>query len=169
MIDKKLPHHGPRARDIDMIIIHSMGEYIRSDGLVYEAHEWLNKLGLSAHYLIHPDGTVVRCVPDHRRAYHAGKSKWKGVSDLNHNSIGIEFLVEGIHDYASFLEAIKDPDTFTEDQYSSGKTLCGRLQDKHGIETKMILPHSAVSGSDVRPDSPKYDVGDGFNMARLRR
>lgn len=167
MIDKPLEHHGARARPIDMIIIHSMGEYIEDDK-TYPAWDWLDKLEYSAHYLIDPDGTVTRCVPDDRRAYHAGKSEWKGVSDLNQNSIGIEFLVEGIHNYSTFLEAIKSPDTFTEDQYSSGKTLCGRLQDKHAIETNMILPHSTVSGPDVRLDA-KQDVGEAFNMSRLRR
>ena len=50
----------------------------------------LENAGLSAHLLIGRDGKVVQTVPFNRRAFHAGKSQWKGYTSLNNHSIGIE-------------------------------------------------------------------------------
>ncbi|HYR09992.1 MAG TPA: N-acetylmuramoyl-L-alanine amidase [Longimicrobium sp.] len=45
---------------------------------------------VSAHIVIARDGTITQCVPFNRRANHAGRSTWKGVTGLNSHSIGIE-------------------------------------------------------------------------------
>ncbi|MCP5153317.1 MAG: N-acetylmuramoyl-L-alanine amidase [Ectothiorhodospiraceae bacterium] len=50
----------------------------------------LDRVGLSAHVLLDRDGTVVQLVEFNRRAFHAGQSRWKGFTGLNHHSIGIE-------------------------------------------------------------------------------
>ena len=44
----------------------------------------------SAHLVIERDGSVVQCVPFDKKAWHAGKSSWKGVNGCNSFSIGIE-------------------------------------------------------------------------------
>lgn len=49
----------------------------------------------SAHIVIDTDGTVTQLVPLNRRAWHAGVSAWKGVSDCNAFSIGIEMANPG--------------------------------------------------------------------------
>lgn len=47
---------------------------------------------VSYHYLIDPDtGNRVQLVRDSKKAWHAGKSKWKGIKGLNSHSIGIAF------------------------------------------------------------------------------
>ena len=52
---------------------------------------------VSAHYLIWEDGRIDQLVAEDRRAWHAGKAFWKGESDLNSASIGIEIVNPG-HD-----------------------------------------------------------------------
>ncbi len=49
----------------------------------------------SAHFVVARDGSVVQMVPLNKRAWHAGKSKWKTVNGLNGHSIGIEMVNAG--------------------------------------------------------------------------
>lgn len=44
----------------------------------------------SAHLLIGRDGAIAQLVPFNRVAWHAGRSRWQGLSGLNRHSIGIE-------------------------------------------------------------------------------
>lgn len=44
----------------------------------------------SAHFVVDRDGTIIQCVSLDDRAWHAGKSAWKGLSGLNSYSVGIE-------------------------------------------------------------------------------
>ncbi len=46
-------------------------------------------VGPSVHYVVEPDGSVVRMVPEDRRAWHAGVSHWRGVSGVDGRSIGV--------------------------------------------------------------------------------
>ncbi|HSM22571.1 MAG TPA: N-acetylmuramoyl-L-alanine amidase, partial [Rubrivivax sp.] len=50
---------------------------------------------VSAHWLIDEDGTLVALVPEAMRAWHAGVSWWRGESNLNDRSIGIELVNPG--------------------------------------------------------------------------
>ncbi|MEQ8882312.1 MAG: peptidoglycan recognition family protein [Cyclobacteriaceae bacterium] len=92
-----------------------MGEYNDQD---YHAKERLDKLGLSAHYMVCPSGVVIRTRQIDERAWHA-----KG---FNTNSIGVEFLVSGLHTYETFLEAIKKK-CLTPAQLDPGIELCRAL------------------------------------------
>ena len=139
--------HGANHQDPKIIVVHSMGEYIAGHGWEHHAVQFLNTLPkpLSAHSLVAPDGTNYRCRKDTEGAYHA----------LNHNtdSLGIEFLVEGNHNYSSFLKAIKDP-YLTKLQYEAGVE-----QVREWIELYDI--HTVVRHSDLSPER-KVDPGDGF-------
>ncbi|MEM8726603.1 MAG: N-acetylmuramoyl-L-alanine amidase, partial [Pseudomonadota bacterium] len=55
---------------------------------------------VSAHYIISEEGVVTQLVPEEKRAWHAGKSFWRGVKDVNSASIGIELDHPG-HDPAN--------------------------------------------------------------------
>jgi len=55
---------------------------------------------VSAHYLIWEDGVIDQLVAENDRAWHAGKAWWKGESDLNSASIGVEIVNPG-HDGGS--------------------------------------------------------------------
>ena len=43
---------------------------------------------VSAHYIVLEDGRIVQCVPESKRAWHAGVSCWAGEEDINSCSIG---------------------------------------------------------------------------------
>src|SRR3546814_17667847 len=51
--------------------------------------------GVSSHYLVAEDGQVLRLVDEDKRAWHAGRSHWRGVTDVNSASIGIAIVQPG--------------------------------------------------------------------------
>lgn len=53
-------------------------------------HLTKNGAGASAHVVIGRDGAVTQLVPFNKVAWHAGVSRWQGLSGLNQHSIGIE-------------------------------------------------------------------------------
>src|SRR3546814_20067774 len=53
---------------------------------------------VSAHYLVAEDGEILRMVEENKRAWHAGLSFWRGITDINSASIGIEIVNPG-HEY----------------------------------------------------------------------
>lgn len=77
---------GPK---IDMIVIHSTASADFDSAL-----SWMQnpKSQVSAHYLVGKDGRVVSLVKESKKAWHAGKSEWKGELDCNNFSIGIELV-----------------------------------------------------------------------------
>ncbi|OFZ67398.1 MAG: hypothetical protein A2V79_09305 [Betaproteobacteria bacterium RBG_16_56_24] len=131
----------------DCIIVHAMGEYILADdgqGFDY-APEFLERMKLSAHALVVPDGTVIRCRSDDEGAYHA--------RGFNTDSLGIEILVAGQHDYGSFVRTIAQP-YLTDAQYAAAVAQCREWVQKHKITR--IARHSDVS------PGRKLDPGAGF-------
>ena len=53
------------------------------------------KSKVSCHYLIDRNGKIFRMVKDVKIAWHAGRSKWKNLSNLNKYSLGIEIQNKG--------------------------------------------------------------------------
>ena len=123
------------------IIVHAMGEYILDD----HAPDFLMNQGLSAHVLAAPDGTLFRCREDTEGAYHA--------RGFNTDSLGIEVLVAGHHDYGSFIKAIAAP-WVTDAQYNATVKQCREWVQKFGIT--QIDRHCDVS------PGRKLDPGAGF-------
>lgn len=128
------------------IVVHSMGEFILDPKPIH-ASDFLAKLGLSAHALVCPDGDIYVCRDDDEGAYHA--------RGYNRNSLGIEFLVEGHHNYASFIEKIKSP-FVTEDQLKAGIEAVKSWVRAYDIPREKILRHSDIS------PGRKVDPGAGF-------
>lgn len=158
---------------ISMVIVHSMGELLRSGSDTCTAIErltlkappptWAGRWSrVSAHYYIEPNGTIIKIIDPDLRAWHAGKSAWGGTSGLNDCSIGFELAVAGTHNYASFLQRIRQSDCYSPAQYEAAGWLTARLILRYDIPLDRIRGHSEVSGPDVRPD-PKFDPGDGFS------
>lgn len=52
---------------------------------------WLRQIGLSYHYVVDRDGSVIKCAPTSRVAFHAGKSVGPEGENVNDYSIGIAF------------------------------------------------------------------------------
>ncbi len=107
---------------------------------------------VSAHYTVDEDGTIYRHVAEDKRAWHAGKSFWRGETDINSHSIGIEMVNPGhVHGYRAFPEA----------QIESVLALCLEIMERHTI--KEVLAHSDISPE--RED--KKDPGELFPWAKL--
>ncbi len=102
---------------------------------------------VSAHYLVHEDGRIVQMVSEKARAWHAGKSFWKGETDINSASIGIEIVNPGnLEDYPPFKDA----------QIDAVIRLCRDICERYTIKPENILAHS-----DIAP-SRKTDPGHNF-------
>ncbi len=129
------------------IAVHSMGQFIDDEARDYFAPNWLEHLGVSSHMMLAPDGIAIRCVPDDKVAWHA-----KG---HNTGCLGIEFLVPGLHTYATFLETIKNP-WLSDAQFSTGQQIIKRWMEKYSINKENIFYHSELS------PGRKLDPGEGF-------
>lgn len=140
---------GGGKQEPDTIIIHSMAEYIDHVDRDYHAKDWLDKLGLSVHFLICPSGVILQTRNEDQVSWHA-----KG---HNTGSIGVEFLVPGIHTYATFLEAMKRP-YLTRQQLNAGVDLCEQLREK-GI--------TKITRHDELDPKRKSDPGKGFPWGEL--
>lgn len=131
------------------IVIHAMGEFIyRPDRRSYvHAYESLRIDGLSAHRLVTPTGQMIKLREDQQGAYHA----------LGHNTdtLGIEFLVSGAHDYESFSRAIKS-DWLTAKQLENGAYIVRSWMDKWDIGIENVVGHNEID------PSRKEDPGEGF-------
>tara|TARA_A100001011_G_scaffold391332_1_gene476589 strand:+ start:1335 stop:1955 length:621 start_codon:yes stop_codon:yes gene_type:complete len=102
---------------------------------------------VSCHYFIKRNGEILNLVNDKNIAWHAGKSKWGGVKNLNSNSIGIELANKG-HRFGY--------QTFSKPQITKLTQLCKNLKKKYKIKNKFILGHS-----DIAP-LRKIDPGEKF-------
>lgn len=158
IIERPIPRGGTRAGGIqtpDRVIVHAMGERIRDNhGKVWEAPEWLEKCKYSAHILIYPNLDIVRCRNDNQEAIHAAGN--------NQDTLGIEFLVPGIHNLASLYEAIKRP-YLADGQLDVG---CEFVKE-HWVETLGILRYE--KHSKVDPKQLKQDPGEGFPWVKFLR
>ena len=83
------PNCGERnkGRAPDMIVLHYTG-MPDVEGAI--ARLCTSGTEVSAHYIVLEDGRIVQCVPEAKRAWHAGASSWAGEEDINTCSIGIE-------------------------------------------------------------------------------
>jgi len=94
----------PAATPPQLVVVHGIslppGEFggpwidaLFMNQLEPDAHPYfagIANLRVSAHLVVHRDGSVVQYVPFHRRAWHAGASQWRGRERCNDFSIGIE-------------------------------------------------------------------------------
>ncbi len=113
-----------------------------------------NKSKVSTHYLINRKGTVVKMIDEKKIAWHAGKSKWKNITNLNNTSIGIEIVNKG-HKLGY--------EKFTKVQILKLISLCKILIKKYKIKKQNILAHS-----DIAP-LRKIDPGEKFPWAFLSK
>lgn len=98
----------PTGTDIDLVIVHSIslppGQYggdeierLFTNRLDWDAHPYFDQIRgaeVSAHFVIRRDGEVIQFVSVLDRAWHAGRSSWRGRDNCNDHSVGIE--LEGL-------------------------------------------------------------------------
>ncbi len=148
-IDAPSPNFDNRRAPPDMIVLHYTGMKTGEEALARLRDP---SAKVSAHYLVEEDGRVFALVPEERRAWHAGVSFWKGDTDINAVSIGIEIVNPGHeHGYRDFPEA----------QIKAVIALVGDIRTRWTIPDARILGHS-----DVAPER-KEDPGERFPWKRL--
>lgn len=108
----------------------------------------LSSLRVSSHFLVRRDGAVIQCVPCSKRAWHAGRSSWRGRSRCNDFSIGIE--LEGAETCA-----------FTEAQYAALDPLLALIRARY--------PISDIVGHEHIAPGRKFDPGPTFDWTRIAR
>ena len=161
------PHFDQRPQGVEpeLLIVHGIslppGEFggawidrLFTGTLPAAAHPYfaqIEGLRASAHALIRRDGQIVQYVPFTLRAWHAGKSEYRGRSGCNDFSIGLE--LEG-----------SDDTPYADAQYDALAALTAALLAAYpSLSAQAIVGHS-----DVAPGR-KTDPGPSFDWARLRR
>lgn len=150
----------PQGARVSLLVLHSIslppGKYggdaverlftNRLDAADHPYFRELVHMRVSAHFFVRRDGALQQFVPLHRRAWHAGASRWRGRERCNDYSVGIE--LEG-----------REGGAFTEAQYASLARLTATLRGQ--------LPlRACVAHSDIAP-SRKRDPGTCFRWQRL--
>ena len=159
------PNFGPRpvqASGVDLIVVHSIslppGEYgggavqqLFTNTLDWGAHPYyqgIRGLQVSAHFFIERTGALWQFVDCDQRAWHAGQSFYRGKSQCNDDSIGIE--LEG-------LEGL----TFESAQYETLARICQDIAQRYPIEH--------IAGHEHIAPERKLDPGPGFDWSRLQQ
>ena len=156
------PNFGPRpdGLPVTLAIVHSIslppGEYggdaierlftNRLDPDAHPSFAGLRGLEVSAHFLIRRDGALIQFVACDLRAWHAGRSAWRGRENCNDWSIGIE--LEGLEGQG-----------FEAAQYAALARLLRALAARFPIAE--VVRHEHVA------PGRKRDPGPGFDWLRL--
>ena len=145
------PNFDARALPVSMVVLHYTG--------MRDAAAALDRLTdadakVSAHYVVAEDGQVFALVDEADRAWHAGRSWWRGVTDINSASVGIEIVNPG-HEFGYR--------PFPVEQMDAVETLLAGIVSRHTVAPVMVVGHS-----DIAP-ARKDDPGELFDWPRLAR
>ena len=135
----------PAGTDIDILVLHYTG--------LKTLQEALDRLidpasKVSAHYVVAENGEIFCLVPEDKRAWHAGVSYWRGLTDVNAHSIGIELENPG-HEFGYHI--------FPSLQMNALIDLSRDLLSRYEITGRNIVGHS-----DIAPRRKK-DPGELFD------
>ncbi len=151
MIDTPSPNFDDRMADISILVMHYTG--------MQDAASAIRQLSnpaakVSAHYVVAEDGQIVRMVDEDKRAWHAGRSYWRGVTDINSASVGIEIVNPG-HEWGYV--------PFPDAQMASVIRLAHDIIHRYKITRGNVVGHS-----DIAP-TRKEDPGELFPWGELAR
>lgn len=143
------PNWDERALPVSMVVLHYTG--------MQSADAALERLcdpeaKVSAHYLIEEDGQVHRLVREDRRAWHAGKSFWRGIKDVNSASVGVEIVNPG-HEFGYR--------PFPDAQMEALLPLLAEIVQRWDVPRANVVGHS-----DIAP-ARKEDPGELFDWELL--
>ncbi|HEY0414398.1 MAG TPA: N-acetylmuramoyl-L-alanine amidase [Allosphingosinicella sp.] len=151
IIDAPSPNFDERTLPVSMLVLHYTG-MPDAEGAIARLREPAAKV--SAHYVVAEDGQVLRLVAEEKRAWHAGRSWWRGVTDINSASVGIEIVNPG-HEFGYR--------PFPEEQVDALIPLVAGIVARYAIRPAYVVGHS-----DIAP-TRKEDPGELFPWARLAR
>ncbi|MDX3910017.1 MAG: N-acetylmuramoyl-L-alanine amidase [Sphingobium sp.] len=151
MIETPSPNFDERSAPVTMLVLHYTGMPDAASAINWLANP---ESKVSAHYVVTEDGQVIRMVAEDKRAWHAGKSHWRGMSDINSASIGIEIVNPG-HEWGYR--------PFPATQMQALVPLVNEIVQRYGITRGNVVGHS-----DIAP-ARKQDPGELFPWATLAR
>ena len=127
IIDCPSPNFDERDRPVSLIVLHYTG--------MTDAASAIQRLRdpeakVSCHYLVAEDGQVLRMVAEDKRAWHAGRSYWRGMTALNGCSIGIEIVNPG-HEFGYR--------PFPDEQIDALIPLVADIKERYGITRGNIV------------------------------
>ncbi|MGP1353142.1 MAG: N-acetylmuramoyl-L-alanine amidase [Parasphingopyxis sp.] len=151
IVETPSPNFNDRKLPVSMLVMHYTGMV---DGASAIRRLTSSESGVSSHYVVNEDGTVLRLVDEGKRAWHAGASYWRGITDVNSASIGIEIVNPG-HEFGYR--------PFPADQVAAVVRLTDEIRKRHDIPRANVVGHS-----DVAP-ARRQDPGELFPWDKLAR
>lgn len=148
------PNFNERKLPVSMLVLHYTG---MESGTAARERLCNPSAEVSAHWLVHEDGTAENLVAEENRAWHAGVGSWNGITDVNSASIGIE-IVNGGHN-VPLADGSLPP--YPDAQIMAVIKLAKDIIQRHDIKARNIVGHS-----DIAPDR-KEDPGEHFPWAGL--
>ncbi len=151
----------PAQAQVDLVVIHSIclppGQYggdevqqLFCNTLDWNAHPYFKSiegLAVSAHFYIRRNGELWQFVSCNQRAWHAGRSSYRGREECNDDSIGIE--LEGM-----------EGEAFEHAQYEALAGVCAAIAQ--------LYPVQHVAGHEHIAPGRKSDPGTRFDWMLLR-
>ncbi len=148
------PNYNERKLPVSILVLHYTG---MEGGAAAKARLCDPVAEVSAHWLVHEDGTAENLVPEEKRAWHAGRGSWNGITDVNSASVGIE-IVNGGHN-VPLADGSLPP--YLDAQILAVIKLAKDIVARHHIKGGNIVGHS-----DIAPER-KEDPGEHFPWAGL--
>ncbi len=158
------PNFGPRRpqAQVDLIVLHCIslppGHYgsdhvqrLFTNQLDWSEHPYFKGLQgtpVSCHFYIRRNGDLQQFVSCNDRAWHAGVSSYRGRSNCNDDSIGVE--LEGVEGAC-----------FDDSQYETLTGLCAAILQRY--------PITDIAGHEHVAPGRKTDPGNGFDWSLLQR
>lgn len=150
-IDTPSPNFDERTLPVTMVVLHYTGMRDAASAIAQLSNP---EAKVSAHYLVAEDGQIVRMVDEAKRAWHAGKSFWRGVTDVNSASVGIEIVNPG-HEFGYRPFPVAQIDALIP--------LMQEITMRYRITRGNVVGHS-----DIAP-ARKEDPGELFPWERLAK
>jgi N-acetylmuramoyl-L-alanine amidase len=148
--DRPSPNFDSReGHAVDMLVLHYTGMKTGAEAIERLCNR---DAKVSAHYVVEEDGTILRLVGEDRRAWHAGLSSWRGFSNINQRSIGVEIVNPG-HEFGYR--------PFPAAQMKMVAMLCRDILSRNTIPARNVVAHS-----DIAP-ARKEDPGELFEWKTL--
>lgn len=160
--------------------------HFTANGSARGAIDWLcsPNAKASAHLVIGPDGAVTQMVNLNEKAWHAGKSSWKGLNGLNSHSVGIEMVnwgglqggrggwkswtgvpvedgrvVETVH--RNSPGQMRGWEIYNAEQIDAAANVVGAIADAYGIGPREVIGHDDISPIRKTDPGPAWDM-DSF-------
>ena len=152
----------PAGAEVDLIVVHSISlppgqfggdevQQLFTNTLDWNAHPYfkaMEGMTVSSHFYIRRGGELWQFVSCDDRAWHAGRSFWRGRGECNDDSIGIE--LEGL-----------EGEAFEPEQYEALTGLCAAIAQNYPVQH--------IAGHEHIAPGRKNDPGARFDWTLVER